>query len=134
MERAGRLFGKLKFAPEVADPEVRVRAAWAVAAGKKIARHTRAVSLVRDSLIVEVEDYIWQQQLARVERFLVSNLAKELGEVLVKSIDFRPMPRRREPQRAESARPASGLTTGEVQDPILDVLYRQSRVRQTGKR
>jgi hypothetical protein len=77
--------------------------------------------LVRDALVVEVEDFIWQQQLAKVEHFLVSNLAKALGEVVVKKIDFRPMPRRREPQRAESARP-----TGErIADPVLDLVYRQ---------
>ncbi|MBZ5605853.1 MAG: DUF721 domain-containing protein [Acidobacteriia bacterium] len=127
MERAGRLIGKMKLSPDVADVETRVRAAWAIAAGKKVARHTRATALVRDSLIVEVEDYVWQQQLARLEHFLVRNLAKELGEAVVKKIDFRPMPRRREPQRAEEAR-------RDVADPIMDVLYRQSMLRQTGLR
>ena len=129
MERAGRLLGKLKLPPQVAGAETRARAAWSIAAGKKIARHTRATSLVRDSLIVEVEDYIWQQNLARLEHFLVRNLAKELGEAVVKKIDFRPMPRRREPQRAESAR----SDAREVLDPILDVLYREAKFRQTGK-
>ena len=129
MERAGRLIGKMKLPPEVADAETRVRAAWAIAAGKKIARRTRPTVLVRDSLIVEVEDYVWQQQLARLEHFLIRNLAKELGEAIVKKIDFRPMPRRREPQRAETARPASR----EVHDPIMDVLYRESIKRAAGK-
>lgn len=128
MERAGRLIGKLKLSPDVADPETRVRAAWAVAAGKKIARRTRATALVRDSLVVEVEDYVWQQQLARLEHFLVRNLAEELGETIVKKIDFRPMPRRREPQRAEAARSA------EIQDPVMNVLYQESMRRQNGKR
>jgi len=127
MERAGRLFGKLKLSTDVADMETRAKAAWAVAAGKKIARHTRATGLVRDALVVEVEDYIWQQQLARLEHFLIRNLAKELGEAAVKKIDFRPMPRRREPQRAETAR-------GEIADPIMDVLYRQSMLRAGGMR
>lgn len=125
MERAGRLIAKMKLAPEMADPEARARSAWAVAAGKKIARYTRATALVRDALIVEVEDYIWQQQLAKLEHFLVRNLAKELGETIVKRIDFRPMPRRREPQRAETARP-----NGErIADPVLDLLYRQAKNR-----
>ncbi len=67
MERAGRILGKLKLSPGVADPETRARAAWAPAAGKKIAEHTRATALVRDALVVEVEDYIWQRQLASLE-------------------------------------------------------------------
>ena len=120
MERAGRLIGKLKL--DVDDPELRARAAWKVAAGKKIAEHTRAVALVRGSLVVEVEDQIWQRQLKTLCGFLLRNLEKALGEGLVTDIDFRPMPRRREPQRAERARGSE-----DVVDPVLDLLYRQSR-------
>src|SRR5579863_3415524 len=105
MERAGRLIAKLKLSPDVADPEARARAAWKLAAGKKIGAHTLAAALVRDTLIVEVEDITWQRQLATLEHFLLRNLAEALGEPLVKKIDFRSMPRRRRPQRAETARP-----------------------------
>jgi hypothetical protein len=129
MERAGRLIGKMKLPRELSDPETRVRAAWALAAGKKIARHTRATNLVRDSLIVEVEDYIWQKQLVTLEHFFITNLAEALGEKLVAKIDFRPMPRRIAPQRAETARP-SGVEA--IDDPVLDLLYRQSKKRQLG--
>jgi predicted nucleic acid-binding Zn ribbon protein len=122
MERAGRLIGKLKL--DVDDPELRARAAWKVAAGKKIAEHTRAVALVRGALVVEVEDQIWQRQLKTLSVFLLRNLEKALGEPLVTDIDFRPMPRRREPQRAERARGSE-----DVKDPVLDMLYRQSRKR-----
>jgi predicted nucleic acid-binding Zn ribbon protein len=122
MERAGRLIGKLKL--NVDDPELRARAAWTVAAGKKIARHTRATALVRGSLVVEVEDQIWQRQLKTLSEALVRNLEMALGEVLVTDIDFRPMPRRIEPQRAERARGSE-----DVEDPVLDMLYRQSRKR-----
>ena len=121
MERAGRLIAKMHLPPDVDDRETRARAAWTLAAGKKIARHTRATTLVRDALIVEVEDYLWQQNLARMEHFFVRNLARELGEAIVKKIDFRPMPRRREPQRAEFARPSRER----VNDPVLDLVYRQ---------
>jgi predicted nucleic acid-binding Zn ribbon protein len=120
MERAGRLIGKLKL--KVDDPELRARAAWTVAAGKKIAVHTRATALVRGSLVVEVEDQIWQRQLKTLSQALVRNLEQALGEVLVTDIDFRPMPRRREPQRAERA-----VGRERVDDPVLDMLYRQSR-------
>jgi predicted nucleic acid-binding Zn ribbon protein len=120
MERAGRLIGKLKL--KVDDPEMRACAAWKVAAGKKIAEHTRATRLVRGSLIVEVEDQIWQRQLSTMSRMLVANLEKALGEALITDIDFRPMPRRKEPQRAERA-----IGRDDVLDPVLDVLYRQSR-------
>ncbi len=123
MERAGRLIGKLKLSPDTADVETRARAAWAVAAGKKIAEHTLATALVRDTLIVEVGDYIWQRQLASLEKQIVENLEQVLGEKVVAKIDFRPMPRRRAPQRAETVRNGSE----HVNDPVLDLLYRQSK-------
>ena len=102
--------------------ELRACAAWKVAAGKKIAEHTRAMALVRGKLVVQVEDPVWQRQLSTLSRTLVSNLEKVLGEALITDIDFRPMPRRREPQRAERA-----IGRESVQDPVLDMLYRQSR-------
>jgi len=122
MERAGRLFRNVKLPPQLADPEGRVRAVWANAAGKKVAAHTRAGVLVRDTLIVEVEDKVWQRQLSTLKHFLLRNLEKELGERLVNDIDFRPMPPRREPQRALHARASS---VG-IQDPVLDLLYQRA--------
>jgi predicted nucleic acid-binding Zn ribbon protein len=122
MERAGRLIGKLKLSAGMADPETRARAAWRLAAGKKIAEHTLAVALVRGSLVVEVEDYVWQQQLLPLRKYLLENLEEALGERLVTDLDFRPMPRRRMPQRAETARSSEG-----IEDPVLDLLYQRSK-------
>ena len=128
MERAGSLIGKLKLSPEMADPETRARAAWALAAGKKIARHTLAAALVRGTLVVEVEDFVWQKQLNTLRHFLLRNLKEVLGADVVKEIDFRPMrhltAERRKPQRAESARRPD---SNGIQDPVLAMLYRQSK-------
>ena len=123
MQRAGKLIGKLKLSRDSGDAEARAIAAWRVAAGKKIAEHTRATAIVRTSLIVEVEDVVWQRQLNTLRHFLLRNLAEILGEPLITEIDFRPMPRRRQPQRAQDAR------VGQIEDPVLDLLYRQSRNR-----
>jgi len=125
MQRAGQLIGKLKLSRDPAEAEARAVAAWRVAAGKRIAAHARATALVRTSLIVEVEDVVWQRQLNTLRHFLVRNLADALGEALVIDIDFRPMPPKRQPQRATVARPT------EIEDPVLDLLYRQSRDRNT---
>jgi len=129
MQRAGRLIGKLKLARDLVDPEARARAAWPVAAGKYAADHTRATALVRGSLIVEVEDMVWQRQLARLKPFLLRNLSQTLGEALVTDLDLRPMPRRILPQPAVVSRPA-GNPGERVEDPVLDLLYRQSRRKQ----
>ena len=130
MERAGRLIGKLKSTKDLADPESRARAAWNLAAGKKIAEHTRVTSLVRNTLVVEVEDAVWQRQLNTLRHFLIRNLRTALGEALVTEIDFRPMPNipRRGPQQATANRTDAPATTG-IQDPVLGALYRQSQKR-----
>jgi predicted nucleic acid-binding Zn ribbon protein len=125
MERAGRLIGKMKLSPGVVDPETRARAAWPVAAGKKIAEHTRAAALVRGSLVVEVEDQVWQRQLNTLRHFLLRNLREALGDQTVTEIDFRPMPRRIAPQKAATARPADG-----IEDPVMGILYRESKKRE----
>ena len=134
MKPAGRLLGTLKIAANLEDPEMRLRAVWAKAAGAKVARHTRVASLVRDTLIVEVEDFTWQKQLASLRHFIVSNLARDLGEVLVKEIEFRPMPPRRAMQRAESARadgPVSSDEAARIEDPVMRMLYVKSRMKES---
>jgi len=127
MQRAGRLLGKLEISGGVNDPEVRAKAAWNSAAGKKIAAHTRATLLVRNTLIVEVEDIVWQRQLNTLRHFLLRNLGKILGEAVVKEIDFRPMPRRLGPRPAPSSRTPSQDEASRIEDPVLAMLYRQSR-------
>lgn len=123
MQRAGNLIGKHKLSRDSGDSEARAIAAWRVAAGKKIAEHTRATAIVRTSLIVEVEDVVWQRQLNTLRHFLIRNLTEILGEPMITEIDFRPMPPRIQPQRAAAAKP------GQIEDPVLDLLYRQSRNR-----
>ena len=124
MQRAASLLGKLKMPAGSGTPEDRARAAWAVAAGPKIARRTLAASLVRGTLVVEVSDIVWQKQLNTLRHFLLRNLAEVLGEALVTGIDFRPMPARRAPHRAAVARPADGIG-----DPVLALLYAQEKRR-----
>ena len=128
MQRAGRLIGKLKLPPNTADQEARARAAWKVAAGKKIAEHTRPTMLVRDTLIVEVEDWIWQRQLNTLRHFLLRNLAEVLGEPLIREIDFRPTPRRR-PAQSTDVPVAPNANIDGIQDPVMGLLYQQSKKR-----
>jgi predicted nucleic acid-binding Zn ribbon protein len=129
MQRAGRLIGKLKLPNNLKDPEARARAAWKVAAGKKIVEHTRPTMLVRDTLIVEVEDYVWQRQLNTLRHFLLRNLTEVLGEALVKEIDFRPAPKRRPAQREEvlDVPRVDGTRVDGIHDPVLGLLYQQSK-------
>lgn len=136
MKRAGRLFAQMDFPDDFDEAEPRARAAWAAAAGKTVARHTRATALVRGKLLVEVEDWLWQKQLAPMGHFFVRNLAKELGPGVVTQIDFRPTPKRRPAQMAQSlsgqaeAQPPRRKAVGRVEgieDPVLGLLYKRSQ-------
>ena len=130
MERAGRIAAKLKLASGVSDPGLIACAAWKMAAGKKIAQHTRAVALVRGKLVIEVDDMVWQRQLFGLRHFLIKNLAKELGEAVVTDLDLRPVPRRRGPQVAQVARPAAiEDEASHIEDPFMRSLYREAQAR-----
>jgi len=130
MQRAGTLIGKLKLPPGMADPETRARAVWALAVGKRILRYTRATMLVRDKLVVEVEDMVWQRQLATMRPLLVHNLNQALGEALVADIDFRHTPARIKPRMAESARPKAIHDEADaIADPVMRMLYKRSAQR-----
>jgi predicted nucleic acid-binding Zn ribbon protein len=103
-------------------------AAWALSVGRKIAAHTRAARMVRTRLIVEVEDAIWQRQLFTLTAQILRKLEQSLGPGVVEHIEFRIVPRRREPQRAAAAMPAAiADEANEINDPVLRSIYRASR-------
>ena len=134
MERAGRLLGRLKIPKSAATPEELVRTAWPSAVGKVIAAHTAAVALVRDQLIVEVEDAIWQRQLNTLRFQIINRLQEIAGVGTVCDIAFRPMIPRIRPQRAEAAHSTFDLSADDadrIVDPVLRRVYKTSRRRAT---
>jgi predicted nucleic acid-binding Zn ribbon protein len=130
MERAGRLIRKLKLPAETASTEDLVLAAWPMAVGKRIASHTRPVALVRERLVVEVEDAIWQRQLWALRGQILDKLFEVLGPGAAGTIEFRVAVARRMPQREERVRiPAD--ESSQIQDPILRKLYQIDRKKAT---
>jgi len=102
--------------------------AWPEAVGKKIAAHTRAAKMVRSRLVIEVEDHIWQHQLFALQRQVLGNLTRILGTGLVEELEFRVLPRRRQPQRAAQATPGAIADEADgIADPVLRSIYRASR-------
>ncbi len=126
MERASKVIRRLGLPAESITPEALVAAVWADAAGKVIAAHTRVAKVVRNRLVVEVEDATWQRQLFALTPFVLKNLEKSLGPGLVGEVEFRVMPRRRGPERAVESVPAADEANGIV-DPLLRSIYRASR-------
>ena len=124
MERLSKTIGGLK----LLDTEELACAVWAQAVGKKIAAHTRAARMVRTRLIVEVEDHIWQRQLFTLSRQILGKLEQFLGHGVVEDIEFRIVPRRREPERALASIPvAAADDAAGIADPVLRSIYRASR-------
>lgn len=129
MERAARLLARMS--QKSVPSEELVCAAWPHAAGKKVAPRTRATGMVRSTLVVEVEDVIWQKQLTAVRGQLLKNLTRLLGAGLVDGIEFRIGVPRIGPQRETEVQPFA-LAADEadmIRDPILRRLYRQDRRR-----
>ena len=127
MERASKLIRGLRLS-DVITPEQLCCTAWPEAVGKKIAGHTRPAKLVRSRLVVEVEDHTWQRQLFILTPHILNNLEKTLGRGLVEELEFRIVPRRREPVMARQAVPALPVDDADaIADPLMRGIYKLSR-------
>ncbi len=125
MQRASTFMGQL---PGPIDIDGLVRAAWPLAVGKKIALKTRPARMVRDRLIVEVEDMVWQKQLFALSKQILTNLTRHLGEGLVGDLEFRVMPLRRDVQRAAAAQGARLFDDADdIADPVMRNMYKMAR-------
>jgi hypothetical protein len=137
MERAAHLIKNNKLSKNVFSEEDLTRAVWPAAVGKAIAAHTSRLTLVRTTLVVEVEDAIWQRQLFGLRGQILDRLRRVTGSDLVQDLEFRIALKRRQPQRAETRQsPATqaGLPYDEadsIQDPVLKKVYRLSRKKAT---
>jgi predicted nucleic acid-binding Zn ribbon protein len=134
MERAARLIKNNKFSQRVFTDDDLARAIWPEAVGKAIASHTVRVKLVRTTLVVEVEDAIWQKQLHFLSRQILERLRKITGGGTIEDLEFRiaiTIPRR-QPQLAPLRETAAIPDEAEsIQDPVLKKLYRLSRQKAT---
>jgi predicted nucleic acid-binding Zn ribbon protein len=138
MERAVRLIKNNKLSRQIINDDDIVRGLWPTAVGKAIARHTGKMMMVRSTLVVEVEDAIWQKQLFCLSRQILDRVQKLMGSTSIEEIEFRIGVPRRQPQRAESPRPfgmdtltCSSDGAAGIQDAVLKKVYRLSRKRAT---
>jgi hypothetical protein len=137
MERAANLLRKWKLADGCVTSDQVAIAAWPLAAGKKVAAHSRAVGLVRGRLVVEVSDEIWRNQLRTVRGFILNKLEKDLGAKVVNDIEFRVVPPRRGPGREERVvrgplfHPQPPDEADLIADPDLATIYKYKRKRAT---
>jgi hypothetical protein len=136
MDQASRIFARWSGASDVISPERIACGAWKIAVGPRLAERTRAVKLVRDRLVVEVEDEVWRKNLWSLRYQILKNIEKAIGTQIVADVEFRVMPPRRQPQREDSASPLPAHAAmeddgSEIADPGLRRIYRNSRRRET---
>lgn len=139
MERAVRLIKNQKISGDILNDSDIVRAVWPAAVGKSIAAHTRGLNLVRTTLVVEVEDAVWQKQLHSLRCQILNRISKLTGSDQIKDVEFRIAVPRRQPQRTQSRNTglfppgsASDDESERIQDPVLKKIYRLSRRKATG--
>ncbi len=131
MESAARLIKNKKISRELLSDEDIARAVWPAAVGKAIATHTSRLKLVRTTLVVEVEDAIWQKQLHALSGQILTRLRKLTGNDNIVDLEFRIGVPRRQAQRAESRNLADDEAE-RILDPVLKKVYRLSRRNGTG--
>lgn len=128
MERAGRSFAQLKAARACLSREEWARAAWKAAVGRMLAQRTRVLSLVRDRLVVEVEDALWQRNLHGLRTQILANYARLLGEQAPQDLEFRIGTPRRPPQMEKRTAAAPLFDEADaIADPVMARIYRMSR-------
>jgi len=127
MERAGKALAKLKLSNAISEPELAC-AAWPVAVGKRLAAHATATKLVRGSLIVEVEDAVWQKQLFHLRHPILAKLSEVLGAGFIRDVEFRIATPRRPPQPARSIGKSPLFDEADgIADPGMRIVYKQAR-------
>lgn len=127
MDRIGKLIARMRL-PDGPSLEDLARAAWPLAAGKIIARHTAVAGLEGGSLLVEVEDESWRRQLLPLASQILRNLTAIVGPQAITRIQFRLgcLPRLG-PARAAANKPADEAEA--IADPVLRQQYRRQRAR-----
>src|SRR5271169_3031115 len=101
MDQASRIIARWTGVSEVISRERIACGAWKRAVGKRIALRTRALKLVRTTLVVEVEDEVWRKNLWSLRYQILRNLEKAIGPEIVSDLELRVMPLRIEPQKAD---------------------------------
>jgi hypothetical protein len=131
MERAGKILAKSKNNDTI-SPEEMARAAWLATVGKRIAAKASPKALVRGSLIIEVEDAVWQKQLFHLRYDILAKLTSVIGGGIVTGLEFRIATPRRPPQSAQSHSDTAALDDADsIEDPVLRIIYKQARKRAT---
>lgn len=68
----------------------KVLTCWSQVAGNKVAQHTHAYRIKKDTLFVTTSSPVWAQELSLIKQELVNKINKRLGEERINDIRFLP--------------------------------------------
>jgi hypothetical protein len=126
MQRAATVLAKLR-SPGLSMEDLAC-AAWKKAVGSRLASRTRAARLVRSTLVIQVEDAVWQQQLFALTPHLLINLGRILGPEAVTQLVFEVGLPRIAPGSAQTLSGAESADEADgIQDAVMRRVYRESR-------
>jgi hypothetical protein len=138
MDQASRILatwaGSSETGQELVSHERLALGAWKKAVGKRLAERARAIKLVRDRLVVGVDDEVWQKNLWGLRNQILKNLESAIGPGIVATVEFRILPPKIEPQRAQELALKSADEADHIVDPGLRRIYRNSRAREAGRK
>jgi hypothetical protein len=127
MERAAKSLAKLMLSDAISTDDLAC-AAWTAAVGKRLAAHASATTLVRGSLIVEVDDAVWQKQLFHLRLPILAKLSEVLGAGIIRDVEFRIAKQRRPPQVARRLNESKAFDEADgIEDPGMRRVYKQAR-------
>ncbi len=126
MQRAARLLSKIKLQNARLDPEELAEAVWPAAVGRRLAQRTGPVKLYGRKMVVDVEDGIWQKQLATMSQQILLKLQAMAGPGMVESVEFRIGVPRRAPKVALAFDGTDDRADG-ITDPTFRHIYLASR-------
>ncbi len=134
MDKALRLLGKMKN-NLVCDEEL-TRAAWRWAVGERIEAHARFRELLRDRIVVEVDDRVWQSQMHTLEKQILGKLERMMGKRVARSIEYRiaiPKPGVQSAGMVDFALQSRDPEADRIGDPGLRRVYLRSKRRAAGQ-
>ena len=133
MDQASRIIAGWSGASKLISQERIAVTAWKKAIGSRLAGRTRAVKLVRETLVVEVEDRVWRENLWSLRRHILKNIESAIGPSIVHELEFRVMPPRREAARENVSSSGAALfdEAEAIADPGLRRIYKAARRRET---
>ena len=134
MDKAIRLLGKLK--NDLVGDEELARAAWRAAVGDRIETHARFRELVRDRIVIDVDDRVWQNQMHTLEGQILGKLHRLLGRVVARQIEYRiALPRipAKVETRGEFQLAIQDPEAERIKDPGLRRMYVRSKRRAVGQ-